>query len=694
MPTKSLQALLILSEGKDETGPSVEAENPDTRIEARRNRIAARVQAKRRQEVGDDIQKKAEIKEEARPSQRQMEESERHMAKLKADGTERVTNILVVADSKELKRREELREANRLRLEKLENEAKSSTEKFSKIMNKWTEAKTKVIHQELRDDLRKQQQLCCQIVEDKNKLIKELQQELKGRDDRFVKDRKRDAEEVDLLIERMQEQISSLKKDYRKELDLIESSFGDEWKGLLTDSKNKWEHQRNERSNKELEFLLQRMKMLEEHESVLHRLRMESAEEYNKLRIKLETDVQRLERDLQERKATYQLNQEKLEYNVQMLKKYEEEYAVSKAQQIRKITRLQDMRNNLKKKCAVQEKQSREEIQSVTNKYNRLMQQYKDLHKRKRHFAAVYGKRYEEVWLMKEDEAKGFVSRAVDLDRVIHEQILGLSWSPPTLPFMDHSIPKQPQRSAQQVVAQVLGEEDETQEKTERETEQEKSRLEESCSLMTWVDRKTVKIVLELLCDEMGFLIESNLHELVSTMEKSEQTALKLDSIFSAMGIKNEEDINKMTKFILRYKLPHTEKENMSVNDQAENECRLIHPNDLLRALRAFTAQYCKAREIPRDKGSALMLERMNDGDANAYWEHIANIIPESKLKVWRALEAGLKKYHTELTKRSKLLTETQQLKQQNSELRMLLQKYQNSKVNAELMIPPIQMRQ
>lgn len=47
-------------------------------------------------------------------------------------------------------------------------------------------------------------------------------QELKGRDDRFVKDRKKEAEEVDILIQRMQDQISSLKKDYRKELDLIE----------------------------------------------------------------------------------------------------------------------------------------------------------------------------------------------------------------------------------------------------------------------------------------------------------------------------------------------------------------------------------------------------------------------------------------------------------------------------------------
>ncbi|XP_053090520.1 dynein regulatory complex protein 1 [Pangasianodon hypophthalmus] len=682
-----------LSEGKDEAGPSVEAENPEARIEARRNRTAARVQARRRQELGDDSQEKEETKEEERPSQRQMEQSERHMSKLKAEGTELLTNILVAADARESKRREELREANRLRLEKLENEAKSSTEKFNKIMNKWTEAKSKVVHQELRDDLRKQQQLCWQIIEDKNKLISELQQELKGSDDRFVKDRKREAEEVDLLIERMQEQISSLKKDYRKELDLTESSFSDEWKDLITANKNQWEQQRKERRDKELEYLLQRMKMLEEHEALLDRLRVESAEEYNKIKIKLETDVQCLEQDLQERKATYQLNQEKLEYNVQMLKKYEEEYAVTKAQQIRKITRLQDMRNNLKKKCAIQEKQSCEEVQSLTNKYKRLMQQYKDIQNRIRHFAAVDAKRYEEVWLMNEDEAKRLVSRALELDRVVHEQVLGLTWSPPPMPFMDHSCPKQPQRTAQQVVAQVLGEEDETQDRAERE----RSTLEDSGSLessMVGVDRKTVKRLLELLCDEMGFLIESKLLKLLSSMEKNEQTSLKLDSIFSALGIENEEDINKMTKFFLKYKQEQTEKENISVNNQAEKDSNLIHPNELLRALRAFTAQYCKAREIPQHKSSALVLERMNDSEVEAYWKNIASVIPESKLKVWRALEAGLKKYHTELTKRSKLLTETQQLKQQNSELRMLLHKYQNSKVNAELMIPPTQMMQ
>ncbi|KAM9486297.1 dynein regulatory complex protein 1 isoform 1-T1 [Clarias gariepinus] len=683
----------VLREVKEKTGPSIESENPEDRIKARRTRIAARVQAKKRQELGDDLQEKEETKEEDRSSQRQIEKSEIHLAKLKADGTELVTNILVAADARESKRKEELREANRLRLEKLENEAKTSTEKFNNIINKWSEAKTKLIHQELRDDLRKQQQFCWHIIEDKNKLINELQQELKGRDDHFVKERKREADEVDLLIERMQEQISSLKKHYRKELDAIENSFHDERKDLLSISTSKWEQQRKERSDKEMKFLLQRMEMVEEHEAVLDRLRAESAEEYNKIKVKLETDVQRLQQDLEERKATYQINQEKLEYNVQMLKKYEEEYAVSKAEQIRKITRMQDARNKLKKKCAIQEKQSHEEIQSLTTKYKRLIQQYKDIQERIRHFAEVDAKRYEEIWLMNEDEAKTLVSRAVDLDRVIHEQMLGLTWSPPPLPFMDHSGPKQPQCTARHVATQVLGEKDETRDKTELE----RSTLGDSGGSLdtstTKVDHKTVNRLLELLCDEMGFLIESKLLKLLSSMEKNEQTSLKLDFIFSVLGIENEEDINKMTKFFLNYKQSHTEK-NMSAKNQTENELSLIHPNDLLRALRAFTVQHCKAREIPQHKRSTLPLERMSDSEVKAYWEKITNTIPESKLKVWSALEAGLKKYHNELTKRSKLLTETQQLKQQNSELRMLLHKYKNSKVNAELMLPPTQMMQ
>lgn len=54
---------------------------------------------------------------------------------------------------------------------------------------------------------------------------------------------------------------------------------------------------------------------------------------------------------------------------------------------------------------------------------------------------------------------------------------------------------------------------------------------------------------------------------------------------------------------------------------------------------------YFHNRGIPRDKSSAIVLERMSDSEVKEYWENITGIIPEYKLKVWMALEAGLKKY-------------------------------------------------
>lgn len=46
-----------------------------------------------------------------------------------------------------------------------------------------------------------------------------------------------------------------------------------------------------------------------------------------------------LQQQLQQMKATYQLNQEKLEYNFQVLRKRDEENQITKSQQKRKITR-------------------------------------------------------------------------------------------------------------------------------------------------------------------------------------------------------------------------------------------------------------------------------------------------------------------------------------------------------------------
>ena len=50
-------------------------------------------------------------------------------------------------------------------------------------------------------------------------------QELKGKDDQYVKDLKKQAEDVDLMIERMEEQIKNLTKALREEMKEIEVNF-------------------------------------------------------------------------------------------------------------------------------------------------------------------------------------------------------------------------------------------------------------------------------------------------------------------------------------------------------------------------------------------------------------------------------------------------------------------------------------
>lgn len=67
-----------------------------------------------------------------------------------------------------------------------------------------------------------QKQLCDSMIEEKNKLINDFKQELKNKDDIYVKALKKYAEDIDLLIERMKDQTYNMRKFYIEELVNIE----------------------------------------------------------------------------------------------------------------------------------------------------------------------------------------------------------------------------------------------------------------------------------------------------------------------------------------------------------------------------------------------------------------------------------------------------------------------------------------
>ncbi|NP_659475.2 dynein regulatory complex protein 1 [Homo sapiens] len=709
--------------------PSVHSDNSQERIQARRLRIAARLEARRREALGEYLDGKKESEEDQSKSYKQKEESRLKLAKLLLCGTELVTNIQVAIDIREIHRRVEEEEIKRQRIEKLENEVKTSQDKFDEITSKWEEGKQKRIPQELWEMLNTQQLHCAGLLEDKNKLISELQQELKTKDDQYVKDLKKQSDDICLLLERMEEQVKNVMKTFREELYNIEKAFEVERQELLASNKKKWEQALQAHNAKELEYLNNRMKKVEDYEKQLNRQRIWDCEEYNMIKIKLEQDVQILEQQLQQRKAIYQLNQEKLEYNLQVLKKRDEESTVIKSQQKRKINRLHDILNNLRSKYAKQIKQFQEENQSLTSDYKRLVMQFKELQKAMRHFALIDDEKFWEIWLMNEEEAKDLIARAFDVDRIIHTHHLGLPWAAPDFWFLNNvgPISQQPQKSATQIVEEMLMRSE------EEEAEEAAAEPESYLDLPKQISEKTTKRILMLLCDESGFLIESKLLSLLLPLEQNECYLLRLDAIFSALGIESEDDLYKLVNFFLKYRAHRLssslqikpcsqasmekasmeetstrselelaeqtemegEKEESLVEGEKEEEEEtppspwVIHPNDVLKILEAFVMGLKK----PRDSRAPLRVQknvRDNSKDSE-YWQALTTVIPSSKQNLWDALYTALEKYHLVLTQRAKLLLENSSLEQQNTELQALLQQYLNSKINSELQVPPTQ---
>merc|ERR1719389_33479 len=115
------------------------------------------------------------------------------------------------------------------------------------------------------------------------------------------------------------------------------------------------------RKDKEEQYMEARRGRVEEHQLQLEAQRVQDAEDYNILKIKLETEIQTLEQQLEEMRATYQLNQEKLDYNYRVLVERDSENTNTIKQQKKKLTRMADILSNLKARYAREERRFKNE---------------------------------------------------------------------------------------------------------------------------------------------------------------------------------------------------------------------------------------------------------------------------------------------------------------------------------------------
>jgi len=462
----------------------------------------------------------------------QIQESGRKLRHLLEIGDEHVTKVRVEGDDRENQRRIN-EEARRLdRRQKLLFEAESSARRNAAIAMKWASLFEKEIPLDLLNDMQAQQEACSKVISQKDELIKEFQLALRSKDEEYVKSLKRWAEDIDALLSSMTEQFREQQKQYELETQEIEAVFMQERKELIEANKKEMENMMERRRNMEGVHMEERQNRIEQNQEQLQRNRLKDSEAYTEKKITLETEIQKLEQQLEVMRATYQLNTEKLEYNFRVLSERDVENSNTINQQKRKLARLQDNLSSLMAKYGKTDKQYKQNNIELTDEYRRITEQFQDLQGKYRHFQMSDAKKFDEVWAMKEGQVKELLALVLQADKIIHEQQLGLYWYPPNEEAVNAAFLEA------RIQAKSFGK------KRVVDTQQQDNVQ----ALLTDISPE-VRRMFTLLCDESGFLVENKVRKLVDTIPRTEGDRMKIESILNALSISNEQDIEKLQRF-------------------------------------------------------------------------------------------------------------------------------------------------
>ena len=656
-----------------------EKQDRENRIKQRRARIESRKRAKDnegREGVGEN-----EDMEHQSQGAKQTQQSLSHIDRVKAQSIENVTSIRVQADNSENQRRIREEDNRQTRLRRLQEEAIESGKRNAAVEMRWQELMNYNMPQDLLVELSKQKDGCGRIIASKDTLINEFNNELKAKDEEYVKALKQQEEDITQLISRMRQQYSDLQKEYEVELEQIEDAFMRERDELLNGNKKEIDDLFDKRRHMEIHFMEAKQEREEKYQEEIQNLRVKDAEDYNKLKIKLETDIQTLEQQLEEMRATYQLNTEKLEYNYRVLTERDMENSATLSQQKKKLARLKDALGNQIQKYHSQDSEHKSENQLLTEDYRRITKQYKDLQNKFRHFEVADNERYQEVWNMHKDEAAELVENVLKADEVIHQQLLGLDWHPPTSDVFA-KVPKG-------VGATQGGAEQTTQD--EGKMGEEGKQAEPSRPVSDY----KVKVMLQLLSQEAGFLIDGSTRNELDALPKVEAAVAKADSILKALGIESEKDVEKLLTYF--FDSPYEEE---GSDDESDNALLKVQPEEVVRIVKKYVVD----REDERRDDPAMQLQAATMAEKVAaaqrarrrkeerqFWSRIANIVPPKTNRVWGALSKMQLKYVQILKERESAIKETNSLQSQNNELKALLNQYLGADVNDELHIPPTQ---
>merc|ERR1712216_1006206 len=217
-------------------------------------------------------------------------------------------------------------------------------------------------------------------------------------------------------------------------------------------------------------------------------------------------------------------------------------------------------------------------------------------------------------------------------DRIIHEQQLGLEWTPPR----------------EDLLMQELETFSEAGTTTGKSTAKESEDQGPASSGKFSIGK--VKKVLDLIKEETGFLLDMKIREQMADLPPEQRDVMQIDAVLRYIGVESQEDVDLLVQQFYQ-------------GQDEDDETLMVDADEVLNLLKKYQEK--------------------------EFWEKMGHVIPEMNSHVWRALDKFLQKYYDLLQRRSSAIDNAVSLQKQNEELKALLDQYLSSRVNDELQVPP-----
>ncbi|CAH0725742.1 unnamed protein product, partial [Brenthis ino] len=514
--------------------PQVSSQDPNERKAARALRIKRRQEAlKRADQPSEDVFKE----EDPGPIEQATSAAAEELQRLALDGAAKVTNVKVTTDEREVIRRSLFSDKMRDSMAKIEAEAAEAQLQYDAITSNWDAMLALKDPLDIDAEINEQRMKCQDLLEQKDNLINELKQDLNRMDNAYYEDLEKQDKDIKELSDRIEKQITIMQRAYEKQLFLIEQAINIEREVMVDYNNKRWEALYKQRDREEVAHMEYTFKQLEEHKEEMESIMWDHHAKYREAKIELETLIQELQKELEKLKATCIINTEKIGYNYQVLKKREEENVFVRSQQKRKLNKMSDIANALRAKIRkAAEDGATEEIRADAE-IVKLMQAMADLEKKCKHFSHVNNYKFSQVWRMSAARCAELSRRVRHAEVALHAHLLAEPPPPPPPP----PPPTSPLSKYESKVP------------TSDCTLQCKDLINPKNVGVKEAKDKLIRHILQLVADNTGFLIEDRLLKLIDKYPLTSRNLCTLDSIFMALEIQSEEDIELLCKIFLNY---------------------------------------------------------------------------------------------------------------------------------------------